>query len=745
MIKDLNPGARGFDVRLLLVIFVISLLPVASFAAAPTAVPTTAPTPPTSRPAPLTPPDDAPYRNPDLPVDVRVRDLIQWMTLDEKAGQIQMQSPEIRRLRVPACNWWSEGIHGVSRAGAATVFPQCIGMASSWNPDLLFRVADATSSEARAKADPKGLIRYRGLTYWCPTVNLARDPRWGRVEETYGEDPVLTGRLGVAFVRGLQGDDPKYLKVAATPKHFALHSQETERTRRCFDASERMLYEYYFPAFRECFVEGKAASVMTAFSGINKIPCTANSWLITDVLRKEWGFKGAVVTDWRAVSHLTDAMAYTKTRQEAVTAVLKAGVDVMCDRDQPPLIQSTINAIKDGELTEAELDRSLTEALTVRFRLGMFDPPERVPYSKIPASIVGSPPHMAFALEAARQSMVLLKNEPIAKSFGYPRLLPLDPRLLESVAVLGPNANVNYYGAYSGEPAGPAPKILAAVRQVLPASARLQSARWGDTEAALRIAAESDLAIVVLGLNGKLEHEGIDRPTIDLPKDQQEFIEKILKVNPSTLVVVQAGSPLALNWIQENVPAILLNWYPGEQGAVALAEVITGQCNPSGKLPITFYKSDADLLPLDEYDITKGRTYMYFAKPVLYPFGYGLSYSSYEYKNLRLESSSLASDGKTTMSLDVTNTSEVDGAEIVQLYMRPNGWPVAMPLRRLIDFQRVDVPKGQTRTVQLTVRVRDLAYWDEKSHGFVTPSGTYDLQVGASSTDIRLTGKVEVK
>ncbi len=665
------------------------------------------------------------------------------MTPLEKAEQLGVEAPAIPRLGVPGCHWWSEGLHGMSRAGTATVFPQAIALAATWDPPLLHRIAQAIADEARAKADPDNLARYRGLTLWCPTINMARDPRWGRTEETYGEDPILTSQLAVAYVKGLQGDDPKYLETAATPKHFAVHNQETGRASSCFDVSRRLMHEYYFPAFRACVEEGKAASIMAAFSGINKVPCTANHWLLTDVLRKEWGFDGAVVSDWGAVRRLMDAQHYVSTYEDAVVAALDAGLDVMCDPN--PLVPQTLAALKSGKLSEATLDRALTADLTIRFRLGMFDPPARVPYSKINMSVVGSPAHLELARQAALEGMVLLKNAPAAPQYGYAPLLPLDARLTECIAVLGPYAHINQYGAYSGSPAGPAPNPIEALKASLPDDAQVLTARWGDTDAALKAAAQADVVLVFLGLNGHMEHEGIDRPNTELPREQQEFIEKVVKTNPSTIVVLEGGSPMTINWIQDNVPAILLEWYPGEQGNQALMDILFGRCSPSGRLPLTFYQSDAELPPLDDYDITKGRTYMYLRKPALYPFGFGLSYTEFAYSHLQASATQMPPDGKVTLQVDIRNTGAMDGDEVVQLYMVPPAWPVVAPLKRLLDFQRIHVPKGETRTVMLTARARDMGYWDEKTHHFVTPPGRYTLAVGASSADFRVHCEVAVK
>ncbi len=663
-------------------------------------------------------------------------------TLEEKAMQVEMYVPANTRLGIPACNWWSEAIHGVGRAGKATVFPQAIAMGATWDPDLVHRIAQAIADEARAKFDPNG-ERYRGLMLWCPTVNLARDPRWGRIEETYGEDPCLTARLGVAFVKGLQGDDPKYLECVATPKHLAMHSQETGRTFSSFDCSEATLRDYYFPAFYACFTEGHATSTMAAHNGINKVPCTMNHWLLTDVLRGEWGFDGAVVTDWGAVNYLWSQHRAVANREEAVAAAIKAGVDVLCDPQ--PLTYSVVGAVQDKLLPLADLDQAVTRDLTLRFRLGMFDPPDQVPFTKIPPSVVGSKEHLALALQTARESFVLLRNDPAPPGYGFERLLPLDLPRISSIAIVGLYAARAQFGNYSGDPAAPPVAPLDGLLAAVGPRVRILSAVGADDDTAVKVAASANVAVVVLGLNEGIEAEGIDKQSLDLPPRQLAFLKRVVDANPVTILVLEGGSPLSLQWESTHVPAIVMTWYPGEQGGTALAEILLGKVNPSGRLPLTFYHDLADVPPLRDYEISNGHTYMYLEKTPTYPFGYGLSYTTFAYSNLRVEPPAIKAGATITVTCDVANTGSRDGDEVVQLYVHKKDSPLKRPLKQLKAFQRINIPAGQTRTVQLTLKADDLAFWDTPSHKYVLEPGPYELLLGASSSDIRLQTQIEAK
>jgi len=724
---------------------------------------------------------DAPvYLRPECSVEERVDDLLCRLTLDEKIGFFETENPPVPRLGIPTLSWWNECVHGVGRAGRATMFPVAIGLAATWDVDLMKRVATAISDEARAKHNEAPTNRYHGLTFWAPCVDLARDPRWGRIEETYGEDPHLVTRMGVTFVKALQGDDPDYIKIVATPKHFAAHAQETARHSTSFPVAERTLREYYLEPFRACFVEGGARSCMTAYTGINGIPCMINQWLLTDLLRGEWGFKGAVVTDWGSPNTIMSNYKIVPSHAETMTLGLVAGIDVFSQATG--VRTALVAAVQSGAVPESVLDLSLRRSLALRFELGELDPLERVLHAQIPAAIVGCSNHVALALEASRKAIVLLKNEPVAGRNSPTPILPLDRQKIESIAVIGSHANRVFLGAYSGDPAMPAvttyqgitnhvnDRVIVRNYPVIDLDERRKKLKKNETldpklideqkrnfEAALDAAARSDVAVVVLGLSNLIEAEGRDRTDMDLPKTQQEFVEQVFAVNPATVVVLINGSPLTINWLQQHVPAIIEAWYPGEQGGNAIADVLFGDYNPAGRLPITFYAGLDQLPNLFDYEISHGRTYMYLQTPPLYPFGYGLSYTCFEYRNLRLNregeapaepSARTGSPGGSpsqvtgtndtlTVTVDVANTGERDGDEVVQLYIRELDAPWPKPLKQLRGFQRLNIPAGTTSPVSFALKIADLARWSESRHAFVVIPGRFEALVGASSDDIR--------
>ncbi len=706
------------------------------------------------------------YKNLDLPFEKRAADLLSRMTFAEKASQIPMLSPAIPRLGIPPCHWWSEAAHGVARAQRATVYPDPIMMAASWDVPLLQKVAIATADEARAKFVPGQ--RYYGIILWSPTINMARDPRWGRVEETYGEDPCLTSKLGVAFCKGVQGDDPKYLKTIATPKHFALHSQETGRTSLSFNASERVLREYYLPAFEACFHEGGAMSTMAAHNGINNVPAAVNSWLLNDLLRGEWGFQGAVVTDYREVEYLINSHRVANSTTDAVAQALNAGVDILSDDDG--VSQAVMDAVGTGKLKLAVLDRAVLRGLIIKMRLGLMDPPDKVPFVKNPA-VIGSKEHLDLALQMAREGTVLLQNDALPKGYGLGRLLPLDLRRITSLALLGQYKDITQLGTYiagtavgygsTNYSAGPVVTPSKAIAALLGDRIIVREALYSDVEGSAQAAAASDVAIVVVGINNQIENEGVDRYTLELPPAQMAFVQRIVKANPATIVVLQGGSPIACAWLKEHVPAIVMMWYAGEQGGPALADILLGRANPAGRLPITFYKSVGDLPLLADYEIEKGRTYMYLKKPADFVFGHGLSYTTFAYANLRqLPPLGAAPAGPgvpggvagvagaepaLTFSATITNTGTMDGDEVVQLYVTKPQSVVTRPIKQLRDFVRITLPKGAAKTIQLKVPLKDLAYWDVATHKFVVEPGLYNVEVGASSADIRLKGEFTVK
>lgn len=818
------------------------------------------------------------YKNENKPVDERVLDLLSRMTVEEKISLLRATSPGIPRLDIPKYYHGNEALHGVVRPGRFTVFPQAIGLAATWNPDLQKRVATVISDEARARWNELDQGRNQKeqfsdlLTFWSPTVNMARDPRWGRTPETYGEDPYLSGVMGVAFVKGLQGDDPHYLKIVSTPKHFAANNEEHNRFVCSPQISEKQLRDYYFPAFEACVKEGKAASIMTAYNALNDVPCTLNTWLLKKVLRKDWGFKGYVVSDCGGPSLLVNAHKYVKTKEAAATLSIQAGLDLECGDDvyDEPLL----NAYRQYMVSDADIDSAVYHVLDARMKLGLFDSGSKNPYTKISPAVIGSKEHQQVALDAARQCIVLLKNQK--------NILPLNLEKIKSIAVVGINAGQCEFGDYSGSPVVTPVSVLEGIRNKVSGNVKVVYAPWksasdgmeliqGDNfpeglkaeyydntelkgtpkvrkeewinfepgnqapdpflpksplsvrwtgnlrptvsgkytfnftsddgcrlfldgkmliddwgghtvrtdsasieleagrdyllkaeyydrrdyaigklqwrvpqvEKATRLdlygeagkaVRECETVIAVMGINKTIEREGQDRYDIQLPADQLEFLQEIYKVNPNIVVVLIAGSSLAVNWMDEHIPAIVNAWYPGEQGGTAVAEVLFGDYNPAGRLPLTYYKSLDELPPFDDYDITKGRTYQYFKGDVLYPFGYGLSYTSFRYSHLSV------TDDKEEVSVEfkLKNTGKYKGDEVVQVYVKlPDTGKVA-PIKELKGFRRVTLNRGEEQRVEIKIRKELLRYWDEEKADFVRPSGKYTIMVGASSKDIRL-------
>jgi beta-glucosidase len=677
------------------------------------------------------------------------------MSIIEKMQLLYEVAPAIPRLGIAKYDHGNEALHGVVRPGKFTVFPQAIGMAATWNPDLIYQVSSAISDEARARWNEleQGKNQTQKfsdlLAFWSPTVNMARDPRWGRTPETYGEDPYLTSRIGVSFVKGLQGDDPRYLKVVSTPKHFAGNNEEHNRFECKAEMSERSLRSYYLPAFKALITEGEAQSIMTAYNAINGVPCTANKWLLTDILRNEWGFNGYIVSDCGAPGFLYTPHNYAPTREDAAAMAIKAGLDLECSgycnecfifRDYLP------KAYEMGKVTESEITSATFRVLRARFKLGLFDDPSLNPYTSISPSLIGSPKHQQLALETARQSMVLLKNSN--------NILPLNPKKVRSIAVLGINAATCEFGDYSGTPLNDPVSPLQGIINKVGKESKIQTLPWeGKSYTALKkktpdkkaedlyqeekqLAKKCDVAIVVLGVNKSIEMEGRDRSTLDLPTDQQQFIKEIYKANPKTIVVLIAGSSLAINWMQENIPAIINAWYPGEQGGNAIADVLFGAYNPAGRLPLTYYKSTEDLPAFDDYEVFNGRTYMYFNKKPLYAFGYGLSYTNFSYSNIRINKPSILHGDTIAVSVDIKNSGKYDGDEVVQLYLQQKEASVKMPDKQLKAFKRISLKTGETKTVRFDLCKKDLSYWNDKNE-FVLEPGEFNVQLGASSDDIR--------
>jgi beta-glucosidase len=860
--------------------------------------------------APSDPP--AAWRNPDLPFEARAADLVSRMTTEEKISQLMHESPAIPRLGIPAYNWWNECLHGVARAGVATVYPQAIGMAASFDPDLLLQVATDISDEARAKHHQfaaRGLCGfYQGLDFWTPNVNIFRDPRWGRGQETYGEDPYLTARMGVAFVKGLQGDDPKYLKTIATAKHFAVHSgPEPERHR--FDArvDDRDLYETYLPAFRALVQEGRVGSVMSAYNRVNGESASASPRLLEDILRREWGFAGYVVSDCGAIDDVQKGHRLVDTPEAAAALGVRRGCDLECGR----VYRSLGRALEQSLLKVTDIDLAVRRVMLGRLKLGLFDPPERVPWTRIPPSVVDAKEHDSRALRMALESIVLVKND---------GLLPLR-KDLRKIAVVGPNADeiltliANYYGTparpvtalrgirnaaprgtevvhargadlVEGRPdlradpviesrylrpapgsseqglraeyfrgrdlEGPpvatridptvdflwdrrSPTDEAAARGDFPVEQNLASdnfsARWTGQllppesgeyeltvtandgfrlfldgrkiveewdlnqgsrvrsgrvtlekdrardlrleyfegtrdadvrlawkrpgfrdpfEEALQAARTADVVVFVGGLTADVEGEemaspspgfaGGDRTDIALPATQDRLLRALHATGKPVVLVLMTGSAIGVTWAEESLPAIVVAWYPGQRGGDALAQVLFGDYNPAGRLPVTFYRS-VDQLPAFANYAMAGRTYRYFAGAPLYPFGHGLSYTKFEYSDLRVRRGKDALEA----SVDVRNAGERDGDEVVQLYVRAVAPRVPLPRKQLRQFARVALKRGEKRRVVLPLRApEDFARYDPAARAFTVDSGEYEIQVGASSADVRLTARVRV-
>jgi beta-glucosidase len=688
-----------------------------------------------------------PYNNPNLPIETRVNDLVSRMTLEEKVLQMQNAAPAIERLGIPAYDWWNEALHGVARAGYATVFPQAIGLAATWDTKLMYQVADVISTEARAKHHEfvrnNQHARYEGLTFWSPNINIFRDPRWGRGQETYGEDPYLTATLGVQFVKGLQGDDPRYFKVIATPKHYAVHSGP-EPDRHSFDAKayERDLRETYLPAFRATIVEGKADSVMCAYNRTNDEPCCANKKLMTDILRGEWGFNGYVVSDCGAISDIWQGHKFARTEAEASALAVRAGTDLTCGREYASLIQ----AVKQGLVTEAEIDTALKRLMTARFRLGMFDPPEMVPYARIPFSQNDTPEHRQLALQSARESIVLLKNAN--------HTLPLR-KDLKSIAVIGPNADAPevLWGNYNGRPSQLITP-LAGIKNAVSANTKVVYAAGSalavdspDADKmiaeAVKAARESDVSVLVLGLSSKLEGEemkvnvpgfrGGDRTDLSLPQSQQALLKAVVATGKPVVVVLLSGSVLAVNWANDNARAILQAWYPGGEGGTAIADVLFGDYNPAGRLPVTFYKSVDQLPPFTDYSM-QGRTYRYFKGEPLYPFGYGLSYTRFAYSNLRVNSVKAGEPAQVVV--DVTNAGEREGDEVVQLYLTDVAASAPVPIRTLVAFERIALRPREKRTVTFTITPRQMSLIDNNDKRVIEP-GEFLISAGGGQQGLR--------
>lgn len=829
-----------------------------------------------------------------------INKLLSEMTLEEKISQMLFAAPGIERLGIAPYNWWNECLHGLGRAGAATVFPQSIGLAATWNPELMNQIATVISDEARAKhheAKRHGMHNiYAGLTFWTPTINIFRDPRWGRGQETYGEDPYLTADLAVAFIKGLQGDDPNYLKLVATAKHYAVHSGP-ESSRHYFDAEieEWKLREFYLFAFEACIKEAKAESIMGAYNRVNGEPCCSSSTLLTKILRYEWGFDGYVVSDCEAIQDIFANHRVVDSPAEAAALAVGNGCDLNCGI----IYLALLEALQKGLISEEEIDRSVRRLMTTRYRLGMFKPDDEVPYAQIPYEVVNSPEHRLLALRAAQESIILLKNDddflPLTKDTG-------------SIAVIGPNADdvLSLLGNYNGTPIN-AVTPLEGIRRIVSPTTQVEHSRgceitkgiiplslipsqnlspeepaqgasglsasyfdnakhegqpvltrvdpaidfiwadsspisgqWGaefsavwegylspstsgtfrigvngyseyhlllngktviknsfihhpqlntidlDLEAgeeipirleyanigldpqiqllwspleidykkpALELAKNADVVIAVMGLSPALEGEempvdiegfiGGDRTDIRLPSTQLDLLKEIHAMGKPVILVLLNGSAMGIGWATDNLPAIIEAWYPGQEGGQAIADVIFGDYNPGGKLPVTFYRSTADLPPFEDYSLVN-RTYRYFQGEPLYPFGHGLSYTTFHLSDFAVDHSEVIPGDEIKVSVRVSNDGDRSGDSVIQLYLRHPEAGILRPTKKLVGFQRVHLSPGQQRHITFKLKANQLAFYDKQAR-FVLAPGFYELYLGNSSQDLPFQATIEVQ
>jgi len=683
-----------------------------------------------------------PYLDTSLPFAERAKDLISRLTLDEKVGLMSHPAIGIDRLNIPKYNYWNEALHGIARSGRATVFPQAIGMASTWDKDLVKTVASAISDEGRAKYH-EALRRngysaqYQGLTFWSPNINIFRDPRWGRGQETWGEDPFLTGEMGSAFVKGMQGDDPKYLKTSACAKHFAVHSGP-EKDRHTFNAivSKRELYDTYLPAFKKLVTEANVESVMGAYNRTLDEVCCGSKFLLQETLRKEWNFKGHVVSDCFALSDFHLNHKVTKDAAESAALAIKNGCDLGCDHvfDEIP------EAIKRGLITEADVDNALERSLTTRFKLGMFDPPEMVPYTSISTDVVSCDKHRKLAYKTAIESLVLLKNKD--------NILPIKPTT-KKIFVTGPMATSmeillgNYYGFNNQMVTlleGMTGRLPEGMGMEYTAGATLKHPREIKETWAPGLAQSSDISIVCVGYSSFLEGEegesllspqNGDRDSISLPKTQVEYIKELAISGAKIVLVVTGGSPIALGEVEDLADAIIFIWYPGMEGGKAVADVLFGDISPSGKLPLTFPKSLDQLPAFDDYRMA-GRTYRYMTEEPLYPFGFGLSYSKFKYDNLVLDKNELNEGESLNLSVTVSNVGDQLAAEVVQFYISDLEASTTVPISHLVGFERVELNADSSSTIKFTLTPDMMSFFNDEGKLTLEP-GEFRLEIGGCS------------
>lgn len=692
-----------------------------------------------------------PFQNPNLPVEKRIDNLLSLMTLQEKINALGT-NPDVPRLGVHGSGH-IEGLHGVALGGPGgwgketpletTQFPQAVGLGETWDPVLLQQAAAQEGYEARYifQSEHRG-----GLVVRAPNSNLERDPRWGRAEESYGEDPYLVGTMATAFVKGLQGNDVRYWQTAALLKHFMAYSNEDGRGGFSSNFDARLLHEYYAIPFRMAIEQGGANAYMTSYNAVNGIPMTANP-MLKNLTMKQWGFNGIICTDAGALTNMVTQHKYYRNADEAAAGAIHAGINQFLDRYRP----GVEGALQKKLITEADISENLRGVYRVMIRLGLLDPPTLVPYTDIKAS-AGAPPWESnatkqLAVRVTNESIVLLKNDK--------HRLPLDKSKLKSIAVLGPRANEVDLDWYSGTP----PFVitpLEGIRSYVGSAVKVGYAADNQNGAAVQLAKSSDVALVFVGnhptcgmgwghcpdpTEGK---EAFDRKSISMNPEQEKLIEDVYAANPHTVVILVSSFPYTINWAQQHVPAILHMAHNSEVEGIAVANVLFGAYNPGGHLVVTWPKSMSQLPPMMDYNIRDGHTYMYFKGQSLYPFGYGLSYTNFKYSNLRLSSSRLTGNGQVTVSADITNTGSLAGDEVVQMYLQYPNSKVPRPLEQLDGFQRVHLNAGETRKVQLALRAKEMSYWGDADKKFLVESGKVDVLLGSSSADIRLRHSISV-
>ncbi|MEM6642700.1 MAG: glycoside hydrolase family 3 C-terminal domain-containing protein [Bacteroidota bacterium] len=680
------------------------------------------------------------WKDPNASFDDRVEDLLSQMTLEEKISYCGSKIPEIERLGIREFEWYGEALHGII-AWNCTQFPQNIAMGATWNPDLMFDVATAISNEARALQN----MEKKEVMMFSPTVNMARDPRWGRNGECYSEDPHLMSEMARMYVRGMQGNDPNYVKTVTTVKHYVANNVDKGREYIHSNINKKDLFEYYFPAYKTCIIDEEATGIMTALNGLNGIPCSAHDWAVNGVLRDEWGFEGYVIADWAAVKGLETNMKYATSQAEAAAMAIKAGVDQECFRNKfknAPMVDALGDAIKQGLLTEAELDVSVRRLLKLRFRTGDFDDPELNPYSEIPSTVLESDVHKKLALRAAEEAIVLLKNDDI---------LPLE-KDTESLAVIGPFADRCWMGIYSGFPKskvtpldGIKAQFEGAVGYAEGCAVLADSLDEQKITAAVKLAEKMDKVILVVGNDASTSTENVDRLSLKLPGNQHRLIQEVQKVNENVVLILVPSGPTAVAWEQENLPGIVCMWPNGQEQGTALANVLFGKVNPGGKLNSTWYTSDEDLPDMHDYSIQTGRTYMYFDGEPLYPFGYGLSYSNFNINEVLLSKSKLKEGEKLTVSASISNVGLVDGDEIIQVYIKDLKSTQTVPMKALKGFKRVPVKAGESEKVEITLPYEAFSHYDTLSNSYVVEQGKFEILVGNSSESIASVQTVNVQ